>query len=68
MSGKKMLGIALWIAALIAIAGGSFTLLAGHPKTGIGLIILAVIAIAGGLVTFFSRSSSGKEQPDREFM
>jgi len=57
MSRNKMIGIALWIGAIIVIAVGIFTLLANHIKTGWGLIILGVIAIAVGLGTFFSRSS-----------
>jgi hypothetical protein len=66
MSRKKMIGIALWIGAIIVVAGGIFALLAGHIKTGWGLIILGVIAIAVGLGTFFSRSS--EEQLDKEWM
>ena len=63
-----MIGIALWIGAVIAIAGGSFILLAGHIKTGTGLIVLGVIAIAAGLVTFFSRSTAEEGELDRELV
>jgi hypothetical protein len=37
---KKMTGIALFIGAVIVLAGGGFALLSDHMKTGYGLLVL----------------------------
>jgi hypothetical protein len=66
MSTKKVISIALFIGAVIVLAGGGFSLLTGHNKTGIGLLVLGVLAIAVGLFTFFSSSAEGGE-PYREW-
>jgi drug/metabolite transporter (DMT)-like permease len=68
MSRKKVISIALFIGAIIVLAGGGFSLFSGHDKTGIGLLVLGVIAIAVGLGAFFSRSTPEEGQPYREWI
>ena len=68
MSQKKRLGILLWIAAVVVLAGGVVAQLLGHLKTGDVLFALAAIVIIVGLVAFFSRSSPKVELPGREWM
>jgi heme A synthase len=66
MSSKKVRSIVILIGAVIVLAGGGFSLFAGHTKTGVGLLVLGVIALAVGLVTFFS-SPTEDSQPYREW-
>ena len=68
MSRKKVIGIVLFVGAIIVLAGGVFTMQFGHTKTGIGLIVLGVILIAVGLATFLSRTSTETGQLDREWI
>jgi lipoprotein signal peptidase len=67
MSRKKMTTIALFIGAVIVLAGGAFALLSDHMKTGYGLLVLGVILIGVALFTFF-RPSNERAQLDREWM
>ena len=67
MSRKRIMGIALLVAAILVLAGGGFTLLAGHMKSGIGLFVLGVVVIGGGLFTIFSRSSDAGGRLDTEW-
>ena len=68
MNRKRVMGIALLVAALIVLAGGGLTLFLGHMKTGIGLFVLALIVIGGGLFTIFSSSSAERGRLDTEWM
>ena len=68
MSRKKMTGIALFIGAVIVLAGGAFALLSNHIKSGYGLLAIGVILIGVGLFTFFRPSSNEGVQLDREWM
>lgn len=68
MSRKRMIGIALLVAAILVVAGGAFTLLAGHMKTGIGLFVLGVVVIGAGLFSIFSRSSDAGGRLDTEWI
>ena len=43
MSRKKMTGIALFVGAVIVLAGGGFALLSDHMKTGYGLLVVGII-------------------------
>ena len=67
MSRKKLLGISLFVAAIVVLAVAAFTMYAGHMKSGIGLIVLGVIVIAAGLGIFLSRSTPHASQLDREW-
>lgn len=68
MSRKKLISIALFVGAIVVLAGGAFSMYSGHMKTGIGLIVLGVILIASGLVALLSRSTSTAGQLDREWL
>ena len=68
MSRKKLLSIALFVGAIVVLAGGAFSMYSGHMKSGIGLIVLGVIFIAVGLVTFLSRSTTEVGQLDKEWI
>lgn len=68
MSRKKLIGIALFVGAIVVLAGGAFSMYSGHMKSGIGLIVLGVIFIAVGLATFLSRSTTKVGQLDREWI
>lgn len=66
MSNRRMLGIGLFVAAVVAAAVGVFLLSGGHNKTGIGLIVAGVILVIAGLVSFFSRASAAGEKLDSD--
>ena len=68
MSRKKLLSIALFVGAIVVLAGSAFSMYSGHMKSGIGLIVLGVIFIAVGLVTFLSRSTTEVGQLDKEWI
>ncbi len=68
MSRKKLISIALFVGAIVVLAGGAFSMYSGHMKTGIGLIVLGIILIAAGLVALLSRSTSKAGQLDREWI
>ncbi len=67
MSKKKVIGIVLFIGAVVVLAVGGFSLYSGHNKTGLGLLVLGVIAIAVGLAAFFS-ATAGEREPYREWI
>jgi hypothetical protein len=66
MSNRRMLGIGLFVVAVVAAAVGAYFLSAGHIKTGWGLIGIGVVAIIAGLVSFFSRASAAGEKLDSD--
>jgi uncharacterized membrane protein len=66
MSNRRMLGIGLFVVAVIAAVVGVFLMSTGHNKSGIGLIVVGVVAIIAGLVSFFSRSSAAGEKLDSD--
>jgi uncharacterized membrane protein len=66
MSNRRMLGIGLFVVAVIAAVVGVFLMSGGHNKSGIGLIVAGVILIIGGLVSFFSRASAAGEKLDSD--
>ena len=68
MSRKKLISIALFVGAIVVLAGGAFSMNLGHMKAGVGLIVLGVIFIAMGLVAFLSRSTTEVGQLDKEWM
>ena len=68
MSGKKLISIALFVGAIVVLAGGAFSMYLGHMKTGMGLFVLGVIFIAFGLVTFLSRSTTQVAKLDKEWI
>ena len=68
MSRKKLTSIALFVGAIVVLAGGAFSMYLGHMKSGVGLIFLGVIFIATGLVTFLSRSTTEVGQLDKEWI
>ena len=68
MSRKKLIGIALFVGAIVVLAGGAFSMYLGHMKTGWGLIVLGVIFIAVGLVNFLSRSATQVGKLEKEWI
>ncbi len=68
MSNRRMLGIGLFVVAVIAAAVGAYFLSSGHIKTGWGLIGIGVVVIIAGLVSFFSRASAAGEKLDSDML
>ena len=66
MSNRRMLGIGLFVLAVIAAAVGVFLMSSGHNKSGWGLIGIGVVVIIAGLVSFFSRASAAGEKLDSD--
>lgn len=68
MSNRRMLGIGLFVLAVIAAAVGVFLMSTGHNKSGWGLIGIGVVLIIAGLVSFFSRASAGEKLDSDMFL
>ena len=67
MNKKRVLGIVLLVGAIVVLAGGAFTLVAGHMKTGIGLFVLGVVVIGAGLYSVITGSSAEEVQLDTDW-
>jgi membrane protein YqaA with SNARE-associated domain len=67
MNRKRVMGIVLLIVAIVVLAGGAFTLVAGHMKTGIGLFVLGVVVIGAGLYSVITGSSREGVQLDTDW-
>jgi membrane protein YqaA with SNARE-associated domain len=66
MNKKRVLGIVLLVGAIVVLAGGAFTLVAGHTKSGIGLFVLGVV-IGAGLYSVITGSSAEEVQLDTDW-
>jgi hypothetical protein len=67
MNRKRVLGIVLLVGAIVVLAGGAFTLVAGHTKSGIGLFVLGVVVIGAGLYSVITGSSAEEVQLDTDW-
>lgn len=68
MSNRRMLGIGLFVVAVVAAVIGVFLLSGSHIKSGWGLIGIGVVLVIAGLVSFFSRASAAGEKLDSDML
>jgi hypothetical protein len=67
MNRKRVMGIVLLVGAIVVLAGGGFTLVAGHTKSGIGLFVLGVIVVGAGLFYIISSFLGERVQLDTDW-
>jgi hypothetical protein len=67
MNRKRVLGIVLLVGAIVVLAGGAFTLVAGHTKSGIGLFVLGIIVVGVGLFSIISSFLGERVQLDTDW-